>query len=88
MFTYVHGQAIVTSGSLGWWLSKISWAFEFGYFHLLQKQLINAAWLRCGILKGLGHIDHDNDNELRFVWGVTSHWLLGCNCFAMIVEQN
>ena len=35
MFTYVHGQAIVTSGSLGWWLPKISWAFEFGYFHLL-----------------------------------------------------
>ena len=69
MFSYVHGQAIVTSGSLGWWLSKIGWASEFGYFHLLYKQLINAAWLRCGFSNGYGHIDHDNDNELWFVLG-------------------
>ena len=52
VLAYVHGQAIVTSGSPGWWLSKISWAFEFGYFHL-PIQLINAAWLRCGFFNRL-----------------------------------
>jgi len=45
--TCIHGQAIVTSGGVGWSPSKISWAFEFGYFHLLI-QLIKQHGLRCG----------------------------------------